>query len=90
LPEQDVSGRVVERIALAAAIERLDDRDRDLVALRYGADLTARQIGELLGLKQNAVEVALHRALARLRGDLGGGGAISARSARDPAAGTSP
>ena len=87
---EDVSGRVVERIALAAAIERLDDRDRDLVALRYGADLTARQIGELLGLKQNAVEVALHRALARLRGDLGGGGAASARSARDPAAGTSP
>jgi RNA polymerase sigma-70 factor (ECF subfamily) len=88
--EQDLSGRVVERMALAAAIERLEDRDRDLVALRYGADLTARQIGELLGLKQNAVEVALHRALARLRGDLGGGGATSARSARDPAAGTSP
>jgi RNA polymerase sigma-70 factor (ECF subfamily) len=88
--EQDVSGDVVERMALAAAIERLDDRDRDLVALRYGADLTARQIGELLGLRQNAVEVALHRALARLRGALGGGDETSSRSTRDPAAGTSP
>ena len=45
----------------------LDERERELVALRYGADLSARQIGELLGLKTNAVEVALHRALRRLR-----------------------
>jgi DNA-directed RNA polymerase specialized sigma24 family protein len=40
------------------------------VALRYGADLTARQIAELLGLRRNAVEVALHRALRRLRREL--------------------
>jgi DNA-directed RNA polymerase specialized sigma24 family protein len=37
------------------------------VALRYGADLSARRIGELLDMQTNAVEVALHRALARLR-----------------------
>lgn len=58
------------RIELGAALEQLDERDRELVALRYGADLTARQIGELLDLKTNAVEVALHRALARLRQQL--------------------
>jgi RNA polymerase sigma-B factor len=55
---------------VAAAVERLDERARDLLALRYGADLTARQIGEILGVKTNAVEVALHRTLARLREDL--------------------
>ena len=49
------------------ALSRLDERDRELLALRYGADLTARQIAELLELKTNAVEVALHRALGRLR-----------------------
>jgi DNA-directed RNA polymerase specialized sigma24 family protein len=32
--------------------------------------LTARQIAELLELKPNAVEVALHRALGRLRARL--------------------
>jgi DNA-directed RNA polymerase specialized sigma24 family protein len=48
----------------------LDQRDRELLSLRYGADLTARQIAELLELKTNAVEVALHRALGRLRGEL--------------------
>jgi RNA polymerase sigma factor (sigma-70 family) len=55
------------RLDLAAAIARLDERDQELLALRYGGDLTARRIGEILGLRPNAVEVALHRALARLR-----------------------
>lgn len=55
------------RLDLARALRVLGDRDRDLVALRYGADLTARQIAELTGSRTNAVEVALHRALARIR-----------------------
>lgn len=42
-------------------------RNRGLIALRYGADLTAKQIAEVLGVKTNAVEVALHRALGRLK-----------------------
>ncbi|HZR94850.1 MAG TPA: sigma-70 family RNA polymerase sigma factor, partial [Gaiellaceae bacterium] len=50
-----------------AALARLDERDRDLLALRYGSDLSARQIGEILDMKTNAVEVALHRALKTLR-----------------------
>jgi RNA polymerase sigma factor (sigma-70 family) len=66
--EEDV-GR---RLQLAAAIEGLGQRERELIALRYGADLTAREIGELLGLQTNAVEVALHRTLVRLRATLGG------------------
>jgi RNA polymerase sigma factor (sigma-70 family) len=59
--------RTIERLAVAAAVGRLDPRERELIALRYGADLTARQIAELLGQRTNTVEVALHRALARLR-----------------------
>ena len=56
----------------ARAVSRLGDRERELIALRYGADLTARQIGEVLELKTNAVEVALHRALQTLREALEG------------------
>lgn len=63
----DVEGAAVQRLSLAAAINTLDERDRDLLALRYGADLSARQIGGIVGLRTNAVEVALHRALGRLR-----------------------
>jgi RNA polymerase sigma-70 factor (ECF subfamily) len=73
LPERWLEGEddlSLDRLELRAAIAQLDERDRELVALRYGADLTARQIGELIELKTNAVEVALHRALARLRLEL--------------------
>ena len=55
---------------MQTAVATLGERDRELVALRYGADLTAAQIGELLELSPNAVEVALHRALRRLRAEL--------------------
>jgi len=48
----------------------LDDADRELIALRYSADLTAPQIGEVLGRKTDAVEAALHRTLRKLRGEL--------------------
>ena len=58
------------RLDLAQALGRLDPHDRELIALRYGADLTARQIGELLQMQTHAVEMGLHRALGRLRAQL--------------------
>ena len=70
--QRDLEEDAVRRIALSSAVARLEERDRDLIALRYGADLTARQIAELQGAKTNAVEVALHRALGRLRAHLEG------------------
>jgi RNA polymerase sigma-70 factor (ECF subfamily) len=83
---EDLEADALQRLTLAAAMERLDERSRDLVALRYGADLSARQIGEILGMKTNAVEVALHRTLARLRPELEGAGATGSA----PAAPLSP
>jgi DNA-directed RNA polymerase specialized sigma24 family protein len=35
--------------------------------MRYGADLTARDIARITDTRANTVEVALHRALAKLR-----------------------
>ena len=55
------------RLTIAGAVGRLEPRDRELIALRYGADLTARQIAEMLQVKTNAIEVRLHRLLAQLR-----------------------
>lgn len=65
-PDAELSERTVTKLAVRQAVAGLPERDRELVALRFGADLTCRQIGELLGLRTNAVEVAVHRALARL------------------------
>jgi len=66
-PTTDMEGDVIQRLTLSAAIATLEERDQELIALRYGADLTARRIAETLGMHTNAVEVALHRALGRLR-----------------------
>jgi RNA polymerase sigma factor (sigma-70 family) len=64
---EGVEESAIRRLALRKAVASLDERDQELIALRYGADLTARQIAELLEMRTNAVEVALHRALPRLR-----------------------
>jgi RNA polymerase sigma factor (sigma-70 family) len=66
----EIDEPAIRRIALRTTVTKLDERDQELIALRYGADLTARQIGEILGERTNSVEVALHRALARLRTEL--------------------
>jgi RNA polymerase sigma factor (sigma-70 family) len=57
----------LRKLSLSEAVSQLGERDRELIALRYGADLSARQIGEQLSLTPNAVDVALHRAIERLR-----------------------
>jgi RNA polymerase sigma factor (sigma-70 family) len=64
---------VHHRLDLAAAVATLGARDRELIALRYGADLSARSIAATLDMSVNAVEVALSRALGRLRAQLGAG-----------------
>src|SRR5262249_29869898 len=57
----------IRRLTVFGAVEQLGQRDQELIALRFGADLTAAQIAGLLDMQTNAVEVALHRALGRLR-----------------------
>jgi RNA polymerase sigma-70 factor (ECF subfamily) len=64
---EDVPATVHRRLELHDAMRQLDDRSRDLLALRYGADLKAREIAGVMDMQVNAVEVALHRALGRLR-----------------------
>jgi len=68
--QPDFSADLVARSDIWDAVGRLDERERLLIALRYGADLSAREIGTVLDARTNTVEVALHRALARLRASL--------------------
>jgi len=85
----DLESETIERLTMGSALATLGEHDRELLALRYGADLRARQIGELLGIRTNAVEVAIHRAIARLRAELerqeGGVGATTAKPDSDSA-----
>ena len=63
----DLAEDTVRRLSIRSGLAELDERSAELIALRYGADLSARQIGVLLDMQPNAVDVALHRALGRLR-----------------------
>ena len=65
--DDDLAEDAVRRLSVQAAVSQLTGRDQELVALRYGADLTAKQIGAQFGMSTHAVEVALGRVEGRLR-----------------------
>lgn len=52
---------------LAARLARMDEDSRELLRLRYAAGLTYREIGEVVGKREAAVKMAVHRLLGRLR-----------------------
>ncbi len=57
----------VERADLHAALKHLNQRDRRLLELRYGEDLTQSAIARKLGIPEGTVKVRLHRARDKLR-----------------------
>ena len=52
---------------LASALNALTDRDREVIALRFGADLTTAQIAEVTELSVANVQQVLSRSLRKLR-----------------------
>lgn len=52
---------------LANALAILADRDREILALRFGADLTGPEIAEMTGLTLANVQQIVSRSLRRLR-----------------------
>ena len=52
---------------LLKLLGQLPDRDRELVALKYGADLTNRAIAKQMKLTETNVGTLLHRAVQKLR-----------------------
>jgi RNA polymerase sigma-70 factor, ECF subfamily len=69
--EEDDPARRVERSDLAAALRRLPDEDRALLALRHVAGFDATEIGRAMGISPSGVRSRLMRAAARLRVELG-------------------
>lgn len=59
--------QVVDAASLAALLDPLSERDREVVALRYGADLQAKEIAEIVDLSPANVHQILSRSLKRLR-----------------------
>jgi RNA polymerase sigma-70 factor (ECF subfamily) len=59
---------------LERALATLSDRERELLALRFGADLTGQQIADLSEMSLAAVQQSLSRSLRRLRAAMEPGG----------------
>ncbi len=60
------------RSRLAAAIDRLDGRQRTVFMLCHYGDCTPREVSAITGLNESTVRVHLFRAARKLRGLLGG------------------
>ena len=66
-PLEDLAQERAEFAQLAKLLTRLADRERELVALKYGAGLTNRDIARLSGLSETNVSTILSRVTQQLR-----------------------
>jgi RNA polymerase sigma-70 factor (ECF subfamily) len=65
-PDKAIESRFEEE-RLRRALERLTPQQQEVLALRFGEGLTAREVGELIGKTTGAVEALQRRGLAALR-----------------------
>ncbi|NKZ04963.1 SigE family RNA polymerase sigma factor [Actinomadura latina] len=66
-PVEDHTGRSEMHDALGRALERLPERQRLAVMLRYYEDMSEREVAEVLGVSVGTVKSTVSRAMARLR-----------------------
>lgn len=59
--------RSEQRLVLVAALEKLDARERELVALKFFAGLANAEIAAVLGISESNAGTKLHRAVTKLR-----------------------
>lgn len=59
-----------EKEKLLEAVKKLKDKDRRLIAYKYGAGLKNKEIAVLTGMKEKTVGTNLYRILKRMRKDL--------------------
>jgi RNA polymerase sigma-70 factor (ECF subfamily) len=65
-PQRSEAASVADRLTLWGAVDRLPERQRAVVHLRYRADLTFEQIGEILHIKPVSARSHASRALDAL------------------------
>jgi RNA polymerase sigma-70 factor (ECF subfamily) len=61
---------VLERLGLVAALQQLPRRQREVLVLRYLADLPEREVAAAMGTTVGAVKQLAHRATMRVRAPL--------------------
>jgi len=54
---------------LGALLRQLNELERELIALKYGAELNNREIAKQLGMSESNVGTTLHRVVVKLRAE---------------------
>jgi RNA polymerase sigma-70 factor (sigma-E family) len=70
-PVADISEESELQDTLRRAIEKLPQRMRAAVVLRYYEDMTEAEVAKVLGVSQGTVKSTVSRAVAKLRADAG-------------------
>ena len=52
---------------LRCMLGRLTLREQEAIALRFGAELSSREVGEVFGISATAARMLVHRGVTRLR-----------------------
>ncbi|MFD9301393.1 SigB/SigF/SigG family RNA polymerase sigma factor [Streptomyces sp. NPDC060048] len=68
--EEPALEQVEDIHTLAPLLERLTERERRMLSMRFGEELTQAQIGDALGISQMQVSRLLNRVLAHLRASM--------------------
>ncbi len=63
----DVAELTERRTQVRAALETLDPRDREVIALKFHAGLSNGELAAVLGVSESNAGTQLHRAMQRLR-----------------------
>jgi RNA polymerase sigma-70 factor (ECF subfamily) len=66
-PPEDAAENALRRAAVRAALERIDARERELIALKFHAGLDNSEIAAVLGVSVSNAGTQLHRAMTKLR-----------------------
>ena len=65
-PESQMMSSETSR-ELLLALDKLNERERRIIELKFWGDMDTRTIAEVLDMKENNVRVTLHRTLAKLK-----------------------
>ena len=69
-PEQQMINSETSR-GLLTALDKLNERERRIIELRYWGEQDTRTIAEIMSMSESNVRVTLHRAIGKLKNILG-------------------
>ena len=72
LPSKDDPEEMIDRIMLREAIEKLSERDKKIVVLRYFRDMTQSEVAKAVGVSQVQISRIESRIISQFKRDLTG------------------